>query len=433
MRRTLLFLPLLAGLSTQAGAGVDGDVDRRVQTVVARATEWSEGERDEASSALQSLEADVAPSLVRIVLRGKLLPVEAEEPERLDARQRDFALLVLDQLPFESVRRALDAESSREDSVASRIAQFEVLARLDDDRAIVEALRVAQRFRTSADWAESPSLQLALADTVRTHLDADPKRIKSVIAAWPVLSDAIRSCTIDEAASVHDSDVAEWLAKVAYSDWVCRGAALHGLAAVPDVLSATVRRQSLRVAELELGDPASAHPAAAATLMGALRSEAHVEDLIVVLEAEDARVRAAAHRALREISGLNLAAQEGPWMRWIATERTWHRDRAETARSALRDGDGADAVRALNEITMRRLDRPRLAEIAANGLTHDDPSVRTLTCLTLERLAEPAAQDALRAALLDPLPSVRRAVRSALAACGGRVREADTAQRGGSR
>jgi hypothetical protein len=159
--------------------------------------------------------------------------------------------------------------------------------------------------------------------------------------------------------------------------------------------------------------------AAAANALGALEDQASVDGLVELLGHETTCVRGNAHRALKEICGVNFPAERARWEPWLAEERAWFVERAPEAIAGLAAQNSMTLVAALSEIGMQRLHRRELAEEVLAVLERDDPEERTLACQTLGQLGSRASLPHLVLALEDPVAEVSAAAWAAIRAIAG--------------
>ena len=156
----------------------------------------------------------------------------------------------------------------------------------------------------------------------------------------------------------------------------------------------------------------------AALAVGRTEDSGAAARLIELLNHEDAGVQEAAGWALERITGLRLRADPARWSSWLGVETRWFVTELPRLRQELRSRRTEIAVRALGEISRRRLRRHELALETTSALEHESSLVRRLACATLQRLGSQAAVPALLPLLQDSDESVSRAARAALAGLG---------------
>lgn len=175
-------------------------------------------------------------------------------------------------------------------------------------------------------------------------------------------------------------------------------------------------------------DPARDECRSAAIAVGRLGDSAAVPLLIDLLDSESSGVRANAHWALEQITGLRLAPSAAVWTRWYDDDRAWYRREANGAFLRLDSADTAEVLSAIREISGRRLHRHDLAQEVEVALQNDEATVRAAACGSLGSLASLASVPALVVALDDDSDPVRAAALAALRKITGRDGSADPAE-----
>jgi HEAT repeat protein len=133
----------------------------------------------------------------------------------------------------------------------------------------------------------------------------------------------------------------------------------------------------------------------ACAALAALGDFESVDDLVRILQGAPSGLRKSAHRALCELSGLNLPEQYSSWHAWQKQEFGWYTKRADRLGSDLIDGSERKALDALREIGLYHWERHQLSDLVASALWRKEPSVIALACETLLRLDSPRAESFL--------------------------------------
>lgn len=138
------------------------------------------------------------------------------------------------------------------------------------------------------------------------------------------------------------------------------------------------------------------------------------ELLVVMLDTRDATVRALVCDALRAETGAQLPDSPELWKQWIDAEKLWLRMRGAAALEGLRSSDEAAVIAATREIAQHRLLKRAFAGEVERNLGRISPAIRSVTARALGELGDPSSRDALRVALTDQAPAVRREAQAAL-------------------
>jgi len=162
-------------------------------------------------------------------------------------------------------------------------------------------------------------------------------------------------------------------------------------------------------ARLSLTDPDFQVLRQAALLVARLEDFESTELLIDLLDHEHAGVRASAHRALCELTGLDLRSDAKSWSSWYENELSWYQKEVPTLRRMLTHGSPVQVAEALRELARHRYDRHRTALDIAQVLEHDNRNLRKRACIALRQLQSEAPVDALIDSLEDEEAIAREA------------------------
>jgi HEAT repeat protein len=153
---------------------------------------------------------------------------------------------------------------------------------------------------------------------------------------------------------------------------------------------------------------------AAAEVLAELEDPRAVPDLIALLDAPQANLRASANRALVRTAGRDLSGDQRQWQSWYDAEQAWWRRHEAGILERLRSQHDAEVARALNEVGAHRLFRRELEYSLIEELDGDDPLILAMACVTLGRLGSRAAAPELEALAEHSDPRVVEAARLAL-------------------
>jgi len=185
------------------------------------------------------------------------------------------------------------------------------------------------------------------------------------------------------------------------------------------VTAASASRLAQRSAA-ELTRPFLTHAAAEVALAAVAASEALADvdacpALTVALDAGDATLQDAAHRALVALSGRDHGRDATRWGAWIAQERAWL-GAARQLLGVLTRGTPERALAALRELEQRTLFVSERAALAAEALVHPSAEVRLAALGALAPLVSEGSLAPLTARIADDQDArVRAAAREVLA------------------
>jgi HEAT repeat protein len=158
---------------------------------------------------------------------------------------------------------------------------------------------------------------------------------------------------------------------------------------------------------------------AATRAVAVLGDDDSVEELIVLIEHGDERVRDAAFKALAELSGLDHGRDTARWTAWYHAEMHWWEHEADASLARIERAHGQEFVRAAREVLEHRLFRERSAEAFAQALERREFDEVWLACRALRELDSPVAVPALIGLLERGDPRLRSAAHDALRAITG--------------
>ncbi|MFT5050185.1 MAG: HEAT repeat protein [Chlamydiales bacterium] len=136
--------------------------------------------------------------------------------------------------------------------------------------------------------------------------------------------------------------------------------------------------------------------------------------LIEFLESEDPVLRERAHETLKELTGQHHPPLAKRWSDWHASSMRWWKNEARAELNTVRNGNPADATRAVLELSKRDLFRHRLSEELAPALARTERELVVLTIASIGHLGSPLSVPALLETLSRPDVDIRRAAFLAL-------------------
>lgn len=296
---------------------------------------------------------------------------------------------------------------------ARRLEVLNHLRRSGRARGLAFGLQVASGIPVA--HLRSPSFAGPVKAMVTAVLRYDPGGWEALPEAWAALTPELRALVLDALEGLDSPRLFACLEEMLRAD---RDAAPVLLARMvrapvrgPEQPTAGIR-SAVRAA-LHAEDPPRRRLGALAAARLHLTEEG--PRLVKLLEDDRETVSAAAHRALRDLSGLRIAPDPEPWRSWLAREEDWRSGEgleallAELA-SPLR-GRVADA---LVELRRHRWCRDELVEATIARIGHEEADLRALACRALGHLRHPSSLEALKRALRDEEGAVRTAAAEAL-------------------
>lgn len=158
----------------------------------------------------------------------------------------------------------------------------------------------------------------------------------------------------------------------------------------------------------------------AAVTLGRLRYADSLEDLIGLLDDDDARVSRGALWAVQNVTGLGWSGDDvGRWEIWYADEQDWLELELPAALRSVHGVDFGRAVAGLRVIGEHASFRRDLAPEVAQLLTSRNEGLALTACATLLRLDDPSCAPQLIQALEDNREGVRQAAARALSTLTG--------------
>jgi hypothetical protein len=351
--------------------------------------EWGSGEADVALSA--DARAAVLGALAAMPL-GSLrehLALVAAEPDRGE-RRVGAALAVLDR-----------AGTARDVALCARLA-----APLEPGALVPRARRTEFERTLLAIAARDVGTGAALRGVFR---ELEPS----------LLAPAVRCIAAGSPAEAIEL-LASLLDRVAAID----GLLLVEIARVGALVPRPIAGQVLAAVRPSLGSNDVNEVLLAARALGGLDDFDAVPRLIVLLEANDERIREAADEALQRMTGRTFRSSARAWGTWYSAELEWWQG-ADRTLAQVKHADPAVALAALHQISGHRIHRHEIARAVATVLERPERELGLVACSILRSLASRAAVPALVRALAHGDADVAAAALKALRTLTGSSYAAD--------
>lgn len=359
---------------------------------------------------LVPLGTESLPLLFRIAVAGRLPASGDEIPAPLGSAERQVVREVLTIVPRKALTAFLEDLAAVEQTAPTRLEAQRLLTAVGnaDHLRLLARITVATRDRGLA-----PALRTGFGGALAAILERDPlahARLYTLVREVPAtLAGSVVRAMADDPAVEATGALGDLLGFSPELDpllLTCIGDRGRRDWTIEQAVRDQVRRQ------LTQRDPIVL--CAAARAAGRLEDDEAVPHLVELLPHDEARVRAAAHLALKTISGLGLDPDPAVWQRWYTAEMDWWDTVADSVLARVDRDHGEDFVRAAGELMQHRLYRERVAESLVRALDrHDDSEVR-LACQLLGNLGSPVAIAALEDCLRHDDPGVRRAAAASL-------------------
>lgn len=372
---------------------------------------------------MTALPAEDLPRLFRLAVEARLvLTAEGD-------------VLPLDEVQREAVRAAMVARSRREVlTFLEGLARepLELRERLEAHRlfsavASGEHLRLLLRLSLAAGQSmPAQELRASFAATLADVLRRDPLALEQIPGLFSESPPGLASSMIEGVAELPGARATQVLARLLGRVPGLDGLLLGRLAQrggsadlCDDFVLDGVRRY------LRHSDPSLV--ATACRAVAVLGDDGAVEELIVLVERGEERVRVAAGEALGTLSGLAFGLDVERWSTWHREELRWWSERADSQLARVEGTRGQEFVRAVREVLEHRLHRNRIAESFVQVLGRRDPGEVLLACRALGELRSRVAVPALIECLERGEPALREAAWQALRAITGEDLPAEAA------
>jgi hypothetical protein len=404
-----LLLFVCAGLppTIRASAAGQSDIDAEVLALVLEVD--SDRAAPAVSRRMKRLGIDALPSLFTILSIGSI--AGAEPFEMTPDRERVLREGILAQ-GLVNVRSFLSVTASAESPSAVRktaLSIYQAMGNGSDLKRII-ALGAGDDSEVLGDETRACTAAVLRRDP-RGHLVLGPDLAREFPLLFPYLLDAVG----DTGSPAGLRFLGRVLARRCGHDAAAlRHIELIGEGAMPPF--APELRSAVRAA-FDYEDDQVAEAAARAS--GALADTDAVEALSAMLETRPARVRGAAHEALKRISGQSFGSTRARWESWHADELDWWEEESGAVLERLASDELQHVAAALGQIVRRRLFRDELAGAVLPLLGDSRPEVRRLACQGLSQLGCTRTMRALVEMLTDMDGSVAREALNALQSLSG--------------
>lgn len=189
---------------------------------------------------------------------------------------------------------------------------------------------------------------------------------------------------------------------------------LRELARVGDALHHPVGRVVQTSVRFKLSDPDPFVTVLAIEAAGSLGDHDSIPQLISHLSHEEPLVREAADDALSRLTARKFRGDRDAWQAWYYEELDWWAEESSRCFQGIRSADAALAVRAIRDVSSRRLHVDDLSREVAWGLNRTQPEIVRLTAAALGALGSSAVMGDLVRALDHADEGVVRAAHAAL-------------------
>jgi HEAT repeat protein len=369
-------------------------------------------------SALAQLGPGAVDLLLTVLEERRVPGLEAQEAQVLSRPQSATVLTALTHLGRVAVLPRVMARYSPASTTSQRRTALEALG------AVGEGRELDRLFEFTKD-PESTTFDDALADSlqraVQSVLVRDGRGYHELIRTWgklcaPELEAVVLGvgATRDPRGLAFFADVYPWAAE----QWDLIASQVP-LVAPSNDNSLNSEMASALLDQLDSDNANSVN--AAIHALGSLEDFYCVAPLIDLLDSESG-ARTNAHYALCKLLNKNTRASVELWRQWYRGEEQWFKQRSVRALADLEGGTEAEALAALEEVGLRRLERHSLALAVGSALEHPSEGVRVKACAILTGLSSRWAIHDLLGALHDPSAAVRQAATRALQAITGENR-----------
>ncbi|MFT5289836.1 MAG: hypothetical protein ACI8QS_001732 [Planctomycetota bacterium] len=285
-----------------------------------------------------------------------------------------------------------------------------------------------------AGWDEPPSkalrrrLRNVFERSLGQVLARDPRAFGQLERLWSRMPDEMLTSGLRAMGRSGSADAVDPLVTAMRSDERAAGVALAEIGRLAAELTVSQRKalvdQITPYARHE-------HPGVRAALTRALAELGRREALPVLVDLladADSSVVTSSHRALVQVSGVQLRADASRWRSWLAAENRWFAEEAPGYLLQLESDSDAAVFDALRELSLRRLYRQDFSSRLIDLLEHDSAAVRAHVCDVLAACNIESALPRLAKVLRYDEEPVWRAAWTALKALTGQDHPSDPDQ-----
>jgi len=402
-----------------------GDVDQLVDTlepfdVAVRA------QRTKALRAVVELGSSYVPAVFD-VLAGSAPPASPEGPF-LTGERRAFLLEVVGQWPLGEVLAELSDVLPADATLDERLLVVELLGAVGDRDAIEPMIELLVGVNPAA--IQHRRVHDKVSSALRSALNADPRGYAELErCVFPPSGTALEAAQISCVAKVlgqggRGSGVA-FLGRCLGRSRQLDVTVLEALGAMRPWESEVLGGDCAKLVARKLRSSSPEVRRASAIAAGKLGAFEATDQLVGLLADPEAKVGAAAHWALRELSGLDWPPDPERWRVWYQIERDWFDSSFETLIDEVRREDRGRAVQALRELSSHAPFRTRVVEPLAPLLASTDAALVSAVCGALQRLDAGGAVPYLVAALDGAEPAARESIVACLQRLTGATAGAD--------
>tara|TARA_R110002126_G_scaffold75704_8_gene188860 strand:+ start:2530 stop:3810 length:1281 start_codon:yes stop_codon:yes gene_type:complete len=234
-----------------------------------------------------------------------------------------------------------------------------------------------------------------LTRTIEALLIRDRASFPRLERLWPEAPTAVRRSLLDALGDSRDVEAAPLLTRLLGTDVSNDILVLIHLAKAGRHRLAPLDEGSYERIRVYLRHQEPKLRASAAQALGRLDDQSSVQELIGMLEDNDAKVRVGVHFALKLLTAMTLDASTRPWISWYESERRWYiEERPELFRRlvAIRSEEMAPMLR---ELAAHQLYRRELGELLVPFLDDPNPEIVRMVIAAMQGLRADTAIDAL--------------------------------------
>ena len=348
------------------------------------------------------------------ILAAGVLPAAAQAPGEpageiaLSVRQRELLLQVLTSSEPTLLRRRVLERVTAGDPISARRAALLVLERAGTVADLDPAITLA-----SGDGAQALFLSRELEAVVGGIFARDPRAERDLRGRLSVEQGELRRHLVRGIGRSASRPGIALLGASLFEGDPQIVTLLEGLADLARAVGGPFDERELDAVEHLLGAREEISEAAARAA-GALGDRRLVPCLVELLEAPSVRARAAAHRALVELSGRSFGPEAGTWRAWYGAELAWWEGSWPALVRVLAQGEAHELAGALASAATHGLYRAEIAPPVEDLLDHESGTVVRLACTCLRQLGARPSAPLLVPLLEDEEPAVVAAAHVAL-------------------
>jgi HEAT repeat protein len=386
-------------------------VERTIGGLLRQSRQADDAGRARLLAQLSGLGEPACEGLFHVLVEGRVPRSSDDDAAQcLSVPQRELLMAALSSLPAVSLRKVLARGPGDAPAESWNMAAVRLLGAIGDVDDLPELASTLPRDDAGQPTSAS---RLVLQEAYAGILRRKPRACSRLETLYPSLEPFAADALFKALADVGDGRALPiFLAAARAHPTDCRTV----IALVPKLSPCCDVTISLEFAAWLRDRADSMRPEwtrAVFNALGALDEGAAFDQLMDSLDG-DVPLRESALAALQRISGASFGPDRRRWEAWYRDEMAW----VERIRSGRDDKNRSlspyEIVQTLRAYSRHKLFRSELAHNLIPLLTNSDPSIRALTCQTLQGLGSPAPLRDLLSLLDDPVPTVSRAAREAI-------------------